>query len=414
MLSVRLFPPVAVLASFLLISSPLAAQTAPEDDGQFLVGWSRAEFFDTDFGRGQILGRIYYPASSLGRDALPDSSGGPFPLIALNHGWLGRPGNYHELSKHLASWGFVVASIGTETSFFGNMVAEAADSQALIGWVERQSSNTLSPFSGMTDGGPMGAIGHSMGGGSMAYMMGLEPRFRAIVPMEAYNDGLGFDNAAIFNLRTYTGSILFLAGDQDDTAPPSTNALEMYDHCIRTARKHIVLLEGAGHSGPLDEPNTNEPMSAPEQQRFHRRYVGAFLRAELLGEENLYGDMFGHGAVNQPLAQRGLDVTPAFWANPEAASANTTSVGITGIAGQAAIMMWSPVGANFSTSFGDLGLDPRVATVIARQPFGPSGVMDVELPNLPQWSLQTIYFQGIVSKVLSGAVLTRTVAITFP
>ena len=335
-------------------------------------------------------------------------------MVALNHGWLGDPTNYHLLSQHLASWGFVVASIGTETGFFGNMVSEARDSQALLAWVEDQSGNPNSAFAGMTDGGDLGAIGHSMGGGSMAFLIGLEPRVRAVVPMEAYKEGLGYNNNADFNLREYTGSIMFLAGDYDDTAPHGTNSLDMYEHCIRAARRHFVLLEGAGHLGPTDEPSISDPMPPNEQHRLHRRYVGAFLRAELKGEEHLYGDMFGHGAVNAPVQMLGSDYIPAFWANPEAASIGTTSVGITGMEGHSAIMMWSMVRANFSTSYGILGIDPRHATPIANQVFDSTGVIEVELPNQAQWAQQIVYFQGIVSLAPTGAMLTRTVTVQFP
>lgn len=368
---------------------------------------------DTQFGRGFVKGRVYYPAQSHGLQAAPDTAAGPYPIIALNHGWLGRPQNYHQLSLHLASWGFLVSSIGTERGLFGDMVEEAADAQALLHWLEAQSMDPLSPFSGMADLGPIGALGHSMGGGSMAYLIGLEPRVSAVVPMEAYNDGLGYGVQGSMNLRQYPGAILFLAGELDSTAAPETNALEMYQFCIQAARRHFVLLEGAGHSGPVDNPATHEPMSAAEQHRLHRRYVAAFFRAELLGEEGLYGELFGYGVGSASLRHMGEARTSAFWAQPEAVAANTMSVGMTGLEGQGALSMWSLSPLNLATSYGTLGLNPNQATVIQRQQFPAVGVLEQDIAILPQWSQRTLYLQAIANSPV-GPALTRTIAIDFP
>jgi predicted dienelactone hydrolase len=413
MLSVLNLPSAVLLAGIALLSPDLSAQTAPEDLGSYQAGWSSVDFWDTVNGRGHVRGRIYYPAASTGENAMPDSAEGPYPLIALNHGWFGTPENYHKLSRHLASWGFIVSSIGTESGFFGNMVREAADSHALMAWVEAESVNPSSPFFAMVDSDKIGAIGHSMGGGSLAYMMGLDPRIQTVVPMEGFIDGLGFDTQGLYNLRAYTGSILFLAGGIDDVAPPQENAKEMYDHCIRAKRRHFVLLEGAGHAGCTDDPPSNEPMSQTEQQRLHRRYVGAFLRAELYGEEDLYGDMFGYGADNEPVTHTGEATAPAFWASVEAVSLNTISIGMTGLPDENALMVWSLTPANRPTSYGILGLDPRTATVMARSQIESDGTLEILEPIPAQWSLQTVYFQAITSQG-DDARLTRSIKIDMP
>ncbi|MCP4092826.1 MAG: hypothetical protein GY747_05185 [Planctomycetes bacterium] len=205
MLSALNLPFAALLAGIAFLSPDLSAQTAPEDLGAHQAGWSAADFWDNINGRGHVRGRVYYPAASAGLDARPDYAGGPYPLIALNHGWFATPENYHQLSQHLASWGFIVSSIGTETGFFGSMIREAADSHAMMGWVETQSNTPSSPFYTLVDSDKLGAIGHSMGGGSLSYMMGLEPRIQTVVPMEGFIDGLGFDSQGLINLREFTG-----------------------------------------------------------------------------------------------------------------------------------------------------------------------------------------------------------------
>lgn len=413
MLSVLNLPSAVLLAGIALLSPSLGAQAAPEDPGIYQAGWSSVDFWDTQNGRGHVRGRLYYPAASNGENALPDSAGGPYPLIALNHGWFGTPEHYHSLSQHLASWGFVVSSIGTESGFFGNMIREAADSSAMMAWVENESITPSSPFYAMIDSDRLGAIGHSMGGGSLTYMMGLDPRIQTFVPMEGFIDGLGFDTQGIYNMRAYTGSILFLAGGIDDVAPPLENAKKMYDHCIRATRRHFVLLEGAGHAGCTDDPPSTEPMTSAEQQRLHRRYVAAFLRAELYGEEELYGDMFGFGADNEPVVHTSEATNPAFWAAAEAASVNTISIGMTGLAGENALMAWSLTPANRATSYGILGLDPRTATALARTQIDADGTLEILEPIPAQWSLQTVYFQAITSQG-DDARLTRSIKVDLP
>ncbi|MDP7062171.1 MAG: dienelactone hydrolase family protein [Planctomycetota bacterium] len=413
MMSASNLPSAALLVGIAFLCPDLSAQAAPEDAGIYQVGWYAADFWDNFHGRGHVRGRIYYPAASTGENAWPDVAGGPYPLVALNHGWFGTPDNYHHLSQHLASWGFIVSSIGTETGFFGNMVREAADSRALMAWVVNESNTPSSRFYTMVNSKKLGVIGHSMGGGSLTYMMGLEPRIQTYVPMEGYINGLGFDSQGLDNMRAFTGSILVLAGSLDDDAPPLENAKRMYDQCILAKRRHIVMLEGAGHGGCTDNPPTNEPMSQSEQQRLHRRYVGAFLRAELYGEEELYGEMFGFGADLEPVAHKGEATAPSFWATPEVVSPNTISVGMTGLPGENSLMVWSLTPANLSTSYGTLGLDPRTASVLASSKIATDGTLEILEPIPTQWSLQTVYFQAITSQE-NDARLTRSIKVDMP
>ena len=161
--SSRNFLAASLLAGFVFLPTTGFAQFSAEE-GPIPPSWRDVEFVDTAFERGEVLGRIYYPAVEEEAGADAELSNGPYPLVAFMHGWLAAPDNYDRLLLHLASWGFVVASIGTEVAVDGTMRAESQDTQALLHWVAHQSKQENSWLSGMVAPGPWGASGHSMGG----------------------------------------------------------------------------------------------------------------------------------------------------------------------------------------------------------------------------------------------------------
>ena len=119
--------------------------------------------------------RLYCPAVSAGQGTAPDPSAGPFPLVGLLHRYLGDPTNYDLLSTHIASWGFFLASIDTETGPNALMRREAQDTADMLNWVAAESADPSSSYFGMVAPGPWGAVGHSMGGGALFYLIEDEP-----------------------------------------------------------------------------------------------------------------------------------------------------------------------------------------------------------------------------------------------
>ncbi len=403
------------LPLLLLVLVPDAVAQEPDEPGPFPVGWRDERFFDTQFGRGNVLGRIYYPALAAGPDAAPDPSAGPYPLVAFQHGWFGRPENYDDLSTHLASWGFLVASIGTETGLFATMQKEAADTQALLHWVEDRAADPSHWLAGMTGDGDWAVSGHSMGGGACMVLIGLEPRIRTLVPLEPYRGpSLGGASEGILNLQAFTGRALFVAGSLDDSVPWDTMVRAWYLDAGQAERNHFFVLVGGDHSGPVDDPDDTPFMTGEEQHRLHRRITGAFLRAEMLGEEDLYGELFGEGMAGSSVEAQAANRLPALWNQESRLVPGSLAVGLAGASGdREQILAWSLTPDARPTPYGILGLDLAGGAVFHQAPAGNSGAVERLLPVQAGWSGQTLYLQGFAAGPGRTA-LTRTASLLVP
>jgi len=407
-------PAALPLVFALLLLPPLAAQEI-EDPGPFPVGWRDVTFLDTVFGRGTIDGRIFYPAQSAGKDAPADPASGPYPLVAFEHGFTDTPSDYKMLSKHVASWGFVVASIGTETGLSATMQVEALDTRSLLHWVDDQSATPGTWLAGMAAPGDWAASGHSMGGGSLMYLIAAEPRVRLIVPLEPYRGPLlGGSAGGEANLAAFDGRAFFVAGEVDGVVPPFTKVHVYFEEAGLAPRDLFYLVLGGGHSGSTDSPPTNEPLSAPEQQRVHRLVVAGVLRAESLGEEDLFYDLLGEGLLADPLSFESDSEDPPFWAQESALQPGTLAEGLAGGPGDRALLAWSLVPASKPTPFGILGLKKSaLVKVFDGSLSSPDGAVEVRVPGRASWRGRTLYLQGLVRNGATGR-LTRVVAIAVP
>ncbi|TAH39730.1 MAG: hypothetical protein EYC70_02775 [Planctomycetota bacterium] len=391
-------------------SATLSAQQI-EDPGPHLVGWRDVQFTDANFGRGEIRGRMFYPALQAGQGTAADPAYGPYPLVGFQHGWLGRPDMYDELCTHLASWGFVVASIGTQTGIFATMQAEALDTRSLLHWVDDESAATGAWLEGMAWDGDWSASGHSMGGGALMYLIGIEPRVRAVVPLQPYaGTGLGGSAQGFQNLAVFTGSVSIVTGELDDLVD---EGLEYFQNAPAARRDLYSMVLGMGHLGPTDNPPNNEPLSAAEQHRLHRRILAGTLRAEMRGEENLYVELLGEGIVSEPVQFLSLTSLPPLWAVESRFQAGALAVGMAGMPGDRVLMARSFTAASKSTPYGVLGLDPRDGAIFYSSTMPGSGVRETVLPLQGSWSGRTLYIQGLRLGPGVGA-LSRTAAVAVP
>ncbi|MEQ8764290.1 MAG: hypothetical protein RL885_10205 [Planctomycetota bacterium] len=384
------------LPCLLLLLAESAAAQAIEDPGPHAVGWRDVSFVDANFGRGTVTGRIYYPATSAGQNRPADPANGPYPLSGFMHGFLGSPPFYDNICTHAASWGFVVASIGTETGFNATMQNEAADTRALLHWVNDQSGTPGAWLAGMVGAGDWSASGHSMGGGACMYLIGLEPKVRVIVPLEPYRGtALGGYVGSRNNVRNFTGVMHCIAGSVDTTVPPRTMVYQYYRDGFVASRNFFNEVTGMGHGGPTDFPPNDEPLSGAEQHRLHRRLLTGTLRAELLGEEDLYRDLFGDGAAGEPLVLESDCDEPPLWVLQTGTSPRQVGIGLAGNTTDAVAFGVSLLPASINTPFGVLGLDPGVGFVFYQAPLPATGAVEVSAPIPSVLVGQTLYFQGL-------------------
>ncbi len=397
----------SLLLLFFLTCLPALAQEI-EDPGPYPVGWRDVTFVDEIFGQGTITGRMYYPALSAGHMADPDPSSGPYPLVGFQHGWLSSPDMYDNLCTHIASWGFVIASTGTETGFYMDMEQFARDTRSFLHWVDSESNEPGSWLFEMAWDGDWAASGHSMGGGTLSFLIGIEPRVRTIVGLQAL-----FVTKGIGNMQAFTGNPYQIAGEVDMLVPWET-VHDWFEEAVSARHNVFYVVEGMGHGGCTDFPPNNEPLPGPEQARMHRRLVTGVLRTELLGQEDLFIDLLGEGIEVEPVYRQTDCEDPIFWADISEYMSDNLAIGTAGSRGGLAVMAWSLVPGSVHTPFGELGLDPDSLNIFYSRPLTRWGWHEEMVPIEPSWSGQTLYLQGLVRYGSGEGQLTRVVELEIP
>ncbi len=117
------------------------------------------------------------------RDASPDRTGGPYPLIVFSHGFRNFAAGFAQTMENIASKGYVVVAIEhrdaepSATSpmalVFGNtVVTRAADQRFVIAELTARATASDNPLAGLYDPARIGLMGYSMGGFGALITMG--------------------------------------------------------------------------------------------------------------------------------------------------------------------------------------------------------------------------------------------------
>ncbi|NYH41581.1 putative dienelactone hydrolase [Micromonospora jinlongensis] len=203
----------------------------------------------TGFGGGVI----YYPTST---------SEGTFGAIAISPGYTAAWSSISWLGPRIASHGFVV--IGIET----NSRLDQPDSRgrqllaALDYLTQRSSVRTR------IDSSRLAVAGHSMGGGGSLEAASSRPSLQAAVPLAPWNLDKSWSE-----LRVPT---LIIGGESDSVAPVSSHSVPFYNSIPASAEKAYLELNGASHFFPQ---TTNTP-TARQMVAWLKRFVDDDTRYE--------------------------------------------------------------------------------------------------------------------------------------
>jgi predicted dienelactone hydrolase len=154
------------------------------DPGPFGVGIQIMTFVDESRGDWELKTFIWYPidkatkgtpiipGSLALRDAPPDRSGAPYPLILFSHDYIGASAELGETMEHLASHGYVVAAPGHHDTqpFRYELVDRPLDILVVL---DGLAAITEGDLAGMIDTDTVGLMGFSMGGDTVLQMLGL-------------------------------------------------------------------------------------------------------------------------------------------------------------------------------------------------------------------------------------------------
>lgn len=228
------------------------------------------------------------------RDAQPDATGGPYPLILISHGYPGNRFLIAHLGENLASKGYVAVSIDhtdstydSQLAFGSTLVNRPLDQAFVLNQIAALSETDVSFLNGLVDAGNAGLIGYSMGGygavilagggvteTSTAYEWGApggtlkvhqdgtetqralpDPRIKAVVAFAPWGRNMGFwDAAGLANIRT---PMMLIAGSKDDVSLYEGGVRAIFEETVN-ADRYLLTFLGANH-------NAGAPMPAPRE-----------------------------------------------------------------------------------------------------------------------------------------------------
>ncbi|HET6775157.1 MAG TPA: hypothetical protein VFH36_17720 [Acidimicrobiales bacterium] len=198
-------------------------------------------------------GTIYYPTTT---------SEGTFGAVAISPGFTATQSSIAWLGPRLASQGFVVFTINTNSTFdFPD--SRGAQLQAALNYLV-QSSSVRSRI----DAGRLAVAGHSMGGGGSLAAADANPNLQAAIPLQPWHSD-----------KTWQGIDVptMIIGAQNDTiASVTTHSEPFYNSIPASAEKAYVELRGASHF----VSNSSNTPTARYMISWLKRYVDNDTRYE--------------------------------------------------------------------------------------------------------------------------------------
>ncbi|MER5554449.1 alpha/beta hydrolase [Streptomyces sp. NPDC002793] len=203
--------------------------------------------------RGFGGGTIYYPTST---------SDGTFGAIAISPGFTAYESSIAWLGPRLASQGFVVFTIDTNTTL--DQPASRGDQLlAALDYLTEDSS-----VRSRIDSSRLGVMGHSMGGGGTLEAAKDRPSLKAAIPLTGWNLDKTWPE-----VRTPT---LVVGADGDTVASVTSHSKPFYNSLPSSLDKAYLELRGASHF----TPNTSNTTIAKYSISWLKRFIDNDTRYE--------------------------------------------------------------------------------------------------------------------------------------
>lgn len=220
------------------------------------------------------------------RDAKPETSGGPYPLIIVSHGYTGSRYLMTYLTENLASKGYVVVAIDhtdstfrDATSFNSTLLNRSLDDLFILNEIDRLSKIANSFLAGLVQTNSTGLIGYSMGGygalnvagggysklavgffasmskgnkalekrmqGNPEFKNSFDSRIKAVVAMAPWGMERGvWDAEGLAGIKIPT---FYIAGSKDDISGYEKGIKAIYDGAVNSDR-YLLTYENARHN----------------------------------------------------------------------------------------------------------------------------------------------------------------------
>ncbi|WP_344362401.1 alpha/beta hydrolase [Streptomyces gobitricini] len=198
-------------------------------------------------------GTIYYPTTT---------SQGTFGAVAISPGFTATESSIAWLGPRLASQGFVVFTIDT------NSTLDQPDSRGRQLLAALDHLTQRSTVRNRVDSTRLGVMGHSMGGGGSLEAAKSRPSLQAAIPLTGWNTDKTWPE-----LRTPT---MIIGADGDTVAPVSSHSEPFYQSLPSTLDKAYLELNNASHF----TPNTSDTTIAKYSISWLKRFIDNDTRYE--------------------------------------------------------------------------------------------------------------------------------------
>jgi predicted dienelactone hydrolase len=205
--------------------SSISATTGPFATAQTSVPSSVA-----GFGGGTIT----YPT---------DTSQGTFGAFVFTPGFTATASSYTWVGPRVASQGFVVFVINTD-SRFDNPSSRAAQAQNALDYLVNTSS-----VANRIDSTRLALSGHSMGGGGTLIATQNNTSLQAAVPLMPWN-------SSTTNFSGIRSPTMIIGAENDSVAPVDQHAIPFYNSIPASAEKAYLELAGQGHNVATQQNTT--------------------------------------------------------------------------------------------------------------------------------------------------------------
>ncbi|MFN3579958.1 MAG: alpha/beta hydrolase family protein [Pseudomonas sp.] len=194
------------------------------DRGPYAVDTSRVSGLVSGFGGGTI----HYPRGTTGTMA----------AIVVIPGYVSAESSIDWWGPKLASHGFVVMTIDTNTGF-DQPPSRARQINSALDYLVDQNTTRRGPVEGMIDTDRLGVIGWSMGGGG-TLRVATQGRIKAAIPLAPWD-------TSSLQFRNVEAPTLIFACESDIVAPVRNHASPFYDRLPGDINKAFVELDGGNH-----------------------------------------------------------------------------------------------------------------------------------------------------------------------
>jgi len=247
-----------------------------------------------------LIGRMYYPAASAGVDQPVNTAFATYPVIVIAHGRTGVTTSYtgyEYLARHLASRGFICASIDLYALLPGWRIHHRGVTilkhvRGLL--LEPTTDATILQVRARMDPGRVGLVGHSRGGEGIVaaeqIWEGTSSPGYTLRALAAFSptDGPNWSETAPGS-GPYNPSLPYLllygSRDGDVSGYAGNDGIRTFDRAQRP--RNMIFIHGANHNffNSVWSTDGSPTISRTDQETLAKAFMTAFFHARLLDEQ---------------------------------------------------------------------------------------------------------------------------------